>query len=242
MVWNGFWQQCPYSVKYSLCIVCTKKVGYVYQPPVVGKTLLKDQSDDHMNAWNFEKRNFESTFATALFSDSIPFLLGKFASKKINCNLSLQNCFFTHVCVCSRTCVCSDGYGDWSQSGCRLDKTESGRHICKCNHLTNFAILMVRLVGHRFARVALIVKLGMIAMLGFEMEGAGFTCRSFEMIFFKFTTKAFNNHFPVESLSSTFFPELEGKSTISFYFGVQLACRVLLKNQCVSQPERWAPG
>ena len=44
MVWNTFWQQCPSSVKWymrqpwdpdrDLCIVCTKKLEYVYQPPV----------------------------------------------------------------------------------------------------------------------------------------------------------------------------------------------------------------
>ena len=43
----------------------------------------------------------------------------------------------------SLNCFFSDGYGDWSQSGCKLFKSNNGRHICKCNHLTNFAVLMV---------------------------------------------------------------------------------------------------
>ena len=74
---------------------------------------------------------------------------------KINCDfflfkLPVYSCPCVHICLC----VSSDGYGDWSQSGCRLDKTEGGRHICKCNHLTNFAILMVRL-----AQVSSTIKL-----------------------------------------------------------------------------------
>ena len=42
----------------------------------------------------------------------------------------------------------ADGYGAWSQHGCHLAKTfEGNRHICHCNHLTNFAILMVSQTG-----------------------------------------------------------------------------------------------
>ena len=34
--------------------------------------------------------------------------------------------------------------GDWSQEGCVFDRVlEDGRVLCNCNHLTNFAMLMV---------------------------------------------------------------------------------------------------
>ena len=34
--------------------------------------------------------------------------------------------------------------GDWSREGCRYNGTQGGIVTCHCNHLTNFAILMVR--------------------------------------------------------------------------------------------------
>ena len=112
-------------------------------------------------ARNSEQQKFESNcFATAHFPGSIFFLicygLG-YGVVEINCDfflfkLPVYSCPCVHMFLC--VCVSSDGYGDWSQSGCRLDKTEGGRHICKCNHLTNFAILMVR-----FAQVSLTIKL-----------------------------------------------------------------------------------
>ena len=39
----------------------------------------------------------------------------------------------------------SDGVGEWATEGCWLDTEASGagRSVCKCNHLTSFAILMV---------------------------------------------------------------------------------------------------
>ncbi|XP_070557346.1 adhesion G-protein coupled receptor G2-like [Ptychodera flava] len=36
----------------------------------------------------------------------------------------------------------NDGYGDWSSNGCHFVGVEDGRVVCRCNHLTNFAVLM----------------------------------------------------------------------------------------------------
>ena len=36
------------------------------------------------------------------------------------------------------------GDGDWSESGCRYDGVnDRGRVLCECDHLTNFAVLVV---------------------------------------------------------------------------------------------------
>ena len=37
-----------------------------------------------------------------------------------------------------------NGYGDWSSKGCSYIGRRNGKIICHCNHLTNFAVLMVR--------------------------------------------------------------------------------------------------
>lgn len=37
----------------------------------------------------------------------------------------------------------NDGVGDWSDDGCTYKGTKNGMVTCHCNHLTNFAILMV---------------------------------------------------------------------------------------------------
>ena len=36
-----------------------------------------------------------------------------------------------------------DGYGDWSNKGCHNTTTNKTEILCECNHLTNFAILLV---------------------------------------------------------------------------------------------------
>ena len=38
-----------------------------------------------------------------------------------------------------------NGYGDWSSEGCSYIGRRNGKIICHCNHLTNFAVLLVRL-------------------------------------------------------------------------------------------------
>ena len=37
-----------------------------------------------------------------------------------------------------------DKSGGWATNGCHLNRTEYGRHVCVCDHLTNFAVLVVR--------------------------------------------------------------------------------------------------
>ena len=45
--------------------------------------------------------------------------------------------------------VIAEGRGNWSESGCSLVEEESntavGKYVCECNHLTNFAVLVVSL-------------------------------------------------------------------------------------------------
>ncbi|BFZ21918.1 hypothetical protein BsWGS_24957 [Bradybaena similaris] len=36
----------------------------------------------------------------------------------------------------------NQGRGDWSSDGCYYDRTETGKDLCKCNHLSNFAVIM----------------------------------------------------------------------------------------------------
>ena len=37
-----------------------------------------------------------------------------------------------------------DGIGDWDEAGCELESAGSDGITCYCNHLTNFAVLVVR--------------------------------------------------------------------------------------------------
>ena len=38
------------------------------------------------------------------------------------------------------------GIGEWSSEGCHQSASVEGRTVCHCNHATNFAVLVVRLV------------------------------------------------------------------------------------------------
>ena len=38
----------------------------------------------------------------------------------------------------------NDGIGDWSDKGCQYNRTlPDGHVVCRCNHLTSFAVLVV---------------------------------------------------------------------------------------------------
>ena len=39
-----------------------------------------------------------------------------------------------------------DGIGDWTEDGCELESVNSEGITCHCNHLTNFAVLVVRII------------------------------------------------------------------------------------------------
>ena len=50
----------------------------------------------------------------------------------------------------SEVCVSWDfslagGQGNWTQEGCVTEVIEPDVVLCRCNHLTNFAILVVRM-------------------------------------------------------------------------------------------------
>ena len=45
-----------------------------------------------------------------------------------------------------------DGVGDWSSDGCNFMGMENDRVVCECTHLTNFAVIMVR-VKLLFSRI-----------------------------------------------------------------------------------------
>ena len=36
-----------------------------------------------------------------------------------------------------------DGIGDWAEDGCELESADSEGITCHCDHLTNFAVLVV---------------------------------------------------------------------------------------------------
>ena len=38
----------------------------------------------------------------------------------------------------------NDGYGDWSTEGCRKALVNNSRIVCQCDHLTSFAVIVVR--------------------------------------------------------------------------------------------------
>ena len=40
--------------------------------------------------------------------------------------------------------ILKGGYGDWSSDGCNTSSDSDPQVTCHCNHLTNFAILLVR--------------------------------------------------------------------------------------------------
>ena len=86
--------------------------------------------------------------------------------------LIFQHCLFTHQVQefegdydeTSVECVfwdvnASNGLGDWSDDGCQLNTTSNGRVVCLCDHLTSFAVLVVRkclicLRGHNWVLLA----------------------------------------------------------------------------------------
>lgn len=56
--------------------------------------------------------------------------------------------FFNFVKSGSETCVswnfeAGDGYGNWTSEGCVTVNVSNDVVTCQCNHLTNFAILVV---------------------------------------------------------------------------------------------------
>ena len=44
--------------------------------------------------------------------------------------------------------LASNGLGDWSGDGCKLNTTSDKRVLCHCDHLTSFAVLVVRKQTH----------------------------------------------------------------------------------------------
>ena len=46
-----------------------------------------------------------------------------------------------------------DGYGDWSSDGCNTSSGSDPQVTCNCDHLTNFAILLVNMHSHLILRV-----------------------------------------------------------------------------------------
>ena len=40
-----------------------------------------------------------------------------------------------------------DGIGDWAEDGCELESADAEGITCHCNHLTNFAVLVVNILN-----------------------------------------------------------------------------------------------
>ena len=51
---------------------------------------------------------------------------------------------FYALCILNRLFFSPlDGFGDWSQENCDTIYSSNGSVMCRCNHLTNFAVLLV---------------------------------------------------------------------------------------------------
>ncbi|BFZ21921.1 hypothetical protein BsWGS_24960 [Bradybaena similaris] len=73
--------------------------------------------------------------------------------------------------------------GDWSTEGCYYDRTEKGKDVCKCNHLTNFAVIMSfydqgDLEGEHDVVLGIITIVG----LGLSISGMSLSILSFLLI------------------------------------------------------------
>ncbi|XP_025107288.1 adhesion G-protein coupled receptor G6-like [Pomacea canaliculata] len=77
------------------------------------------------------------------------------------------------------------GGGGWSSSGCTFNGTVRGRHICLCDHLTNFAVLLdfygdTKSFGEKDNNA-----LSMITIVGVTLSMLSLTCTIFTFIIFK---------------------------------------------------------
>ncbi|KAL3855926.1 hypothetical protein ACJMK2_015123 [Sinanodonta woodiana] len=73
----------------------------------------------------------------------------------------------------------NENAGGWSTEGC-VHSVDAGRHICTCNHLTNFAILIDLQPDHSISEddklaLGIITKIGLLVSIG----GLGLTVLSF---------------------------------------------------------------
>ncbi|XP_052084592.1 adhesion G protein-coupled receptor L4-like isoform X2 [Mytilus californianus] len=72
--------------------------------------------------------------------------------------------------------------GGWSTDGCWLNRTESGRHICLCDHLTNFAII-VNIEGEEHLVDNLLIN--GLSRLGLLLSIGGLSCNVISFIIFR---------------------------------------------------------
>ena len=53
---------------------------------------------------------------------------------------------FSLLLICYKSLIFLDGQGDWSSAGCNLIFNGEEYAVCMCDHLTHFAITVVRLI------------------------------------------------------------------------------------------------
>ena len=54
-----------------------------------------------------------------------------------------------HKCLLYNSLPDADGIGDWTTDGCNLtDVLFPDVAVCECNHLSNFGVLVVRVLGY----------------------------------------------------------------------------------------------
>ena len=57
---------------------------------------------------------------------------------------SVQSCKLNSSVNCSYCILCVDGFGAWDSRNCRVLRETAEEVDCGCDHLTHFAILLVR--------------------------------------------------------------------------------------------------
>ncbi|CAC5379473.1 unnamed protein product [Mytilus coruscus] len=72
--------------------------------------------------------------------------------------------------------------GGWSTDGCWLNRTELGRHICLCDHLTNFAII-VNIEGEENLLDNLLIN--GLSRLGLLLSIGGLSCNVISFMIFR---------------------------------------------------------
>eukprot|EP00112_Aurelia_sp_Birch-Aquarium-sp1_P024728 Seg7957.1 transcript_id=Seg7957.1/GoldUCD/mRNA.D3Y31 product="Adhesion G-protein coupled receptor G4" protein_id=Seg7957.1/GoldUCD/D3Y31 len=100
-------------------------------------------------------------------------------SKRVNLSKSLTGTFKKISPSQADKCVFwdfakNDGFGAWSSEGCRQNEVSSGRVICECDHMTNFAILFDVYAGRKTVEDETHEQiLGIISFIGIGLSLGG---------------------------------------------------------------------
>ena len=86
-----------------------------------------------------------------------------------------------------------DGYGAWSSEGCHQKNVISGRVICECDHMTNFAILFDVYAGKKTVEDETHEQiLGIISFIGIGLSLGGLFLVLLTLAMFRWVLIIFN--------------------------------------------------